>query len=212
MQLTISKENFYHICHLLAQKDSDLQRIIETYGLPPFWTRPNIFQTLVLTILEQQVSLASAYAAYKKLKQKVGFVTPKKILALSNEDLRACYLSRQKTVYVKELATAIVKKRLSLKKLLLASDDEIRTTLKQIKGIGDWTVDVYLIHALHRTDLFPLGDVGLVTSLKEVKQLDKGATKAEMLAVAESWRPYRTVATILLWHAYIKKRGLKVIG
>ncbi len=212
MHPTISKENFYHICHLLAQKDPDLQRIVDTYGLPPFWTRPNIFQTLVLTILEQQVSLASAYAAYKKLKQKIGFVTPKKILALSAEDLRACYLSRQKTVYVKELATAIVKKRLSLKKLSLAADDEIRTELKQIKGIGDWTVDVYLIHALHRTDLFPLGDVGLVTSLKEVKQLGKAATKAEMLAVAESWRPYRTVATILLWHAYIKKRGLKVIG
>ena len=210
MHPTISKENFHHICHHLAQKDSDLQRIVDTYGLPPFWTRPNIFQTLVLTILEQQVSLASAYAAYQKLKQKIGFVTPKKILALSAEDLRACYLSRQKTVYVKELATAIVKKRLSLKKLSLAPDDEIRTTLKQIKGIGDWTVDVYLIHALHRTDLFPLGDVGLVTSLKEVKQLDKSATKAEMLAVAESWRPYRTVATILLWHAYIQKRGLKL--
>ena len=212
MHPTISKENFHHICQELAQKDSDLQSIIETYGLPPFWTRPNIFQTLVLTILEQQVSLASAYAAYKKLKQKIGFVTPKKILALSSEDLRACYLSRQKTVYVKELATAIVKKQLSLKKLSLAPDDEIRATLKQIKGIGDWTVDVYLIHALHRTDLFPLGDVGLVTSLKEVKRLHKGATKAEMLAVAEAWRPYRTVATILLWHAYIRKRGLKVIG
>lgn len=212
MHPTISKENFHSICYELAQRDPDLQRIIDTYGLPPFWTRPNIFQTLVLTILEQQVSLASAYSAYQKLKQKMGFITPKKVLSLSAEELRACYLSRQKITYVKELATAIVKKRLSLKKLSLASDDEIRITLKQIKGIGDWTVDVYLIHALHRTDLFPLGDVGLVTSLKEVKRLDKNATKFEMLAIAELWQPYRTVATILLWHAYIQKRGLKVIG
>ncbi len=210
MHPTFSKENFHHICHELAQKDSDLKAIIDEYGLPPMWTRPNIFQTLILTILEQQVSLASAYAAYKKLKEKIGFVTPKKILAMKEEELRACYFSRQKTVYAKALATAIVTKKIGLKKLSLASDDEIRTTLKGVKGIGDWTVDVYLIHALHRTDLFPLGDVALVNSLKEIKQLNKNTTKAEMLAVADLWRPYRTIATMILWHAYIKKRGLKI--
>ncbi len=212
MHQTYSKENFHYICDLLGERDADLKAIIDKQGYPPLWTRPNIFQTLILTILEQQVSLASAYAAYKKLKEKIGFVTPKKILALSAEELRSCYFSRQKTVYAKELATAIVKKKISLKKLSLASDEEIRTTLKEVKGIGDWTVDVYLIHALHRTDLFPLGDVGLVTSLKEVKGLERTAKKAEMLAVAEPWRPYRTIATMILWHYYITKRGLKVIG
>ena len=212
MHQTYSEENFHHICDLLGEKDSDLQAIIDKHGYPPLWSRPNVFQTLILTILEQQVSLASAYAAYKKLKEKIGFVTPKKILALSAEELRSCYFSRQKTVYAKELATAITIKKISLQKLSLASDDEIRTTLKEVKGIGDWTVDIYLIHALHRTDLFPLGDVALVNSLKEIKHLDKGATKAEMLAVAEPWRPYRTIATMILWHHYIKKRGLKVIG
>ena len=212
MHNAFSKENFHHICHFLAQKDSDLKAIIDRYGYPPMWTRPNIFQTLILTILEQQVSLASAYAAYKKLKEKIGFVTPKKILLLSAEELRACYFSRQKIVYAKALATAITKKQIRLKKLSLASDEEIRTILKEVKGIGDWTVDVYLIHALHRTDLFPLGDIALVNSLKETKHLDKQATKAEMLAIAESWRPYRTIACMILWHAYIQKRGLKVIG
>lgn len=211
MHQTYSKENFHHICDLLAETDTDLKAIINKHGYPPLWSRPNIFQTLILTILEQQVSLASAYAAYKKLKEKTGFVTPEKILNLSAEELRSCYFSRQKTVYAKELATAVVKKRLSLKKLALASDDDIRTTLKEVKGIGDWTVDIYLIHALHRTDLFPLGDVALVNSLKEIKRLDKNATKAEMLAVAELWRPYRTIATMILWHYYIKKRGLKVM-
>ena len=211
MHQTYSKENFHHICDLLAETDTDLNAIINKHGYPPLWSRPNIFQTLILTILEQQVSLASAYAAYKKLKEKTGFVTPEKILNLSAEELRSCYFSRQKTVYAKELATAVVKKRLSLKKLALASDDDIRTTLKEVKGIGDWTVDIYLIHALHRTDLFPLGDVALVNSLKEIKRLDKNATKAEMLAVAELWRPYRTIATMILWHYYIKKRGLKVM-
>ena len=95
--------------------------------------------------------------------------------------------------------------------MALGTDDEIRTELKRIKGIGDWTVDVYLMHALQRTDLFPLGDVALVNSLKDVKHLPPKTTKEEMLQIAENWRPYRTIATMILWHAYIKKRGLKVV-
>jgi len=207
-----TKDDFYLICDQLSKKDKDLQGIIKTHGHPPMWTRPGTFQTLILTILEQQVSLASAYAAFKKLRQKVGFVTPAKILALSDEELRACYFSRQKIIYARELATAIQTKKLSLKKLAAATDDEIRTELKKIKGIGDWTVDVYLMHALQRTDLFPLGDIALVNSLKEIKQLAKDISKEEMLRIAESWRPYRTVASMILWHAYIQKRGIKLQG
>jgi DNA-3-methyladenine glycosylase II len=210
MHNTYTKETFHGICLSLAEKDDALKSIIDQYGLPPMWSRPAIFQSLILTILEQQVSLASAYSAYKKLKAKIGFVTPEKILRLSDEELRACYFSRQKIVYARALATAIISKQINLKKLSIAPDEEIRTTLKQIKGIGDWTVDVYLMHALQRTDLFPLGDIALVNSLKEVKQLHPKVTKEEMLAIAESWRPYRTIASMILWHAYIQKRGMKV--
>ena len=96
MHNVYSKDNFHNICKLLAQKDPHLKAIIDEYGLPPMWSRPAIFQTLILTILEQQVSLASAYAAYKKLKEKIGFVTPKKLLTLTDEEMRACYFSRQK--------------------------------------------------------------------------------------------------------------------
>jgi DNA-3-methyladenine glycosylase II len=176
------------------------------------WSRPATFQSLILTILEQQVSLASAYAAFKKLREKIGTVTPVKLLALSDEELRACYFSRQKIVYARELANAIQEKRLQLKKLSAAPDEHIRTELKKIKGIGDWTVDVYLMHALQRTDLFPLGDIALVNSLKEVKGLHPHVTKEEMLQIAEAWRPYRTVAAMILWHAYIIKRGIKIQG
>jgi DNA-3-methyladenine glycosylase II len=207
-----SSDDFVAICNKLAKKDKELKAIIKQHGHPPMWQRPAIFQSLILTILEQQVSLASAYAAFKKLKQKIGFVTPAKILSLSDEELRACYFSRQKIIYARGLATAIQTKQLSLKKLALATDDEIRVELKKIKGIGDWTVDVYLMHALQRTDLFPLGDIALVNSLKEVKQLHPKVTKEEMLRIAESWRPYRTVASMILWHAYIKKRGIKIQG
>ena len=210
--LVFNETSFRRICRKLAKKDSDLANIIKEYGFPPMWTRPATFQTLILTILEQQVSLASAYAAFKKLKERIGFVTPAKILALTDEELRACYFSRQKIVYARELATAIKKRKINLKQLSLLPDEAIRNVLIQLKGIGHWTIDVYLMHALQRTDLFPLGDIALVNSLKETKQLSKDISKDEMLKIAEPWRPYRTIAAMILWHAYIQKRGIKLQG
>src|SRR5689334_465700 len=132
---TFHKDNFFHLCNVLSKKDKHLRNIIKTHGHPPMWTRPATFQSLILFILEQQVSLASAYAAFKKLKQKVGFVTPSKILALTDDELRACYFSRQKIVYARELARAIQKKDLRLGHLHDKHEDEIRVELKKIKGI-----------------------------------------------------------------------------
>lgn len=212
MHQTFDSANFKKICNKLCRIDKDLHAVIRQYGHPPMWTRPATFQTLILFILEQQVSLASAYAAFKKLKERVGYVTPAKILSLTDADLRSCYFSRQKIIYARELAKAILTKQLKLNKFSNDHEDEIRVELKKIKGIGDWTVDVYLMHSLQRTDLFPLGDIALVNSLKEIKKLHAHVTKEKMLAIAESWRPYRTVASMILWHAYIQKRGIKLQG
>ena len=99
-------ENFIPFCDELARRDNELKSVIGQYGYPPMWTRPGTFQTLILTILEQQVSLASAYAAFKKLRERIGLVTPAKLLSLSDEELRACYFSRQKMLYARELANA----------------------------------------------------------------------------------------------------------
>ena len=210
--VVFNDDNFYQFCDVLAKKDKDLQKIMKQYGYPPMWTRPASFQTLILFILEQQVSLASAYAAFKKLRERIGYVTPSKILSLTDAELRACYFSRQKIVYARELAKAVQSRQLRLKKFSNAHEDEVRIELKKIKGIGDWTVDVYLMHALQRSDLFPLGDVALVNSLKETKQLHPQITREKMLAIAEPWRPYRSVASMILWHAYIQKRGIKLQG
>jgi DNA-3-methyladenine glycosylase II len=209
---SFSAETFTTICTLLAKKDKDLAAIIKQYGHPPMWSRPATFQTLILTILEQQVSLASAYAAFKRLTEKVGYVTPQKILALTDEEMRACYFTRQKMGYARGLATAIKTKKLVLSHLTNKPDEEIRTELKKLKGIGDWTVDVYLMHALQRSDLFPLGDIALVNSMRENKNLGKDFPKEKMLTIAEPWKPYRTIATMILWHAYIKKKGIKILG
>lgn len=207
-----NKNNFFRLCDKLARKDADLAGIIRQYGYPPMWTRPATFQSLILFILEQQVSLASAYAAFKKLRDKVGFVTPSKILLMSDAELRSCYFSRQKMVYARELALAVQKKKISLKKLSALPDEEVREQMIKLKGIGHWTIDVYLMHSLQRTDLFPLGDIALVNSLKETKRLPKDVSKERMLKIAEPWRPYRTIASMILWHSYIKKRNIKLQG
>ena len=210
--LVFNETSFAAICKKLAKKDADLASVIKQHGLPPMWTRPNTFQTLILTILEQQVSLAAAYAAFKKLKEKIGNVTPAKLLKLTDEEMGACYFTRQKMGYARGLAVAVQSKRIVLKKLAVLPDEEVRHILIQLKGIGHWTIDVYLMHALQRTDLFPLGDIALVNSLKEIKQLPNDIRKEEMLSIAEPWRPYRTVAAMILWHAYIKKRGINLQG
>lgn len=205
---TFDKNNFIVFCDQLAKQDTHLKLIIDTHGYPPLFSRKPTFETLIHIILEQQVSLASAKAALKKLKEKIGSVIPEKIIALTNEELRACYFSRQKIVYAKHLAETIINKQLNLKKLAALPDEVIRTTLKKIKGIGDWTTDVYLMMALQRADLFPVGDIALVNSMKEVKGLLKHTCKEELLLIAAQWKPYRTIAAYLLWHAYIKKRNI----
>ena len=189
---------------------TSIKLIIGTYSYPPVFARSPTFETLLHIILEQQVSLASAKAALKKLKEKIGTISPEKLLLLSDIELRACYFSRQKIIYSRELATAIISKQLNLDELILLPDETVRTELKKIKGIGDWTTDVYMMMAMQRTDLFPVGDIALVNSMKAIKYLPKQTGAAALLLMAEKWRPYRTVAAFLLWHAYIKKRGIKL--
>ncbi len=207
---TFDATSFKNLCNQLSKKDKKFQTIIASHGYPPLWSRSNSFASLIHIILEQQVSLASAKAAFIKLKNYIGIITPKKILALTDAELRACYFSRQKTIYARALAEAIESKQLQLKKLAPLPDELIRTELKKIKGIGDWTVDVYLLFVLKRADVFPTGDLAMMNALKEVKQLPNNTTKEYVLALAEKWRPYRSIACCLLWHYYLKTRNKMV--
>jgi DNA-3-methyladenine glycosylase II len=204
------KNNFQSTCDILASRDSALNKILKTYGYPPYWVRPNSFETLLLIILEQQVSIAAAYAAYMKLKQRIGKILPQKILQLTDVELRACYFSRQKIIYARELAIAVITKQIVLKKFVFLSGQIIRGKLKQLKGIGDWTVDIYLIHALRRSDVLPLGDLALVNAIKMIKE-NNTITKEEIVQFSEHWIPYRSIATMILWHYYIQKKNIKLI-
>jgi DNA-3-methyladenine glycosylase II len=204
------KANFSSLCDLLSKKDQHLKAIISQYGYPPMWTRPASFSTLIHIILEQQVSLASAKAAFVKLKEKIGTITPQKLLVLTDAEMRACYFSRQKTIYARHLSAGFFSKQLNLKKLSLLPDEKIREELKRIKGIGDWTVDIYLLFALQRTNIFPTGDLAMINAFKEIKKLEKQISKEEIVALSENWKPHRSIGTILLWHYYIQKRGLRI--
>jgi DNA-3-methyladenine glycosylase II len=205
-----TSDNFQHLCNELAERDLIFKNILQQHSYPPMWTRPASFATLIHIVLEQQVSLASARAAFNKLKEKLGTITPARLLQLTDEELRACYFSRQKTVYARHLAEAFISKKIQLRKLTASHDDDVRGVLKQVKGIGDWTADVYLLFALQRTDIFPIGDLAMVNALKEIKQLPAHTSREHLLLLADAWRPLRSIAAMLLWHHYIKSRNIKL--
>lgn len=198
-----NRENFHSICDTLASMDDDLALILATHHYPPMWTRPNTLESLIHIILEQQVSLASALAALNKLKERLTEITPAAFLSLTDGELKACYFSRQKIIYTRGLATALLEKKLDLAYLESLSDDEVRAILITLKGIGNWTIDVYLMFVLQRADIFPIGDLAALNALRRVKLLPKDTPKEHLSAIAAGWQPYRSVAAMLLWHLYL---------
>ncbi|MES2061718.1 MAG: DNA-3-methyladenine glycosylase [Bacteroidota bacterium] len=206
MPQQFTKANYNTICDELAQIDADFAGVIRLYGYPPMWTRPNTFETLVHIILEQQVSLASALSALNKLRERVQEITPARVLLLTDAEMRECYCSRQKTAYIKYLAEAIISGQIDLEAFQQMEDADIRNRLTALKGIGNWTVDVYLMFVLQHTDVLPIGDLAIVNAIKRLKSLPKETQKEELLILAEQWKPYRTVASMLLWHYYLSDR------
>lgn len=187
----------------LSLRDRDLSRVVARYGPPQMWEREPGFASLVFIMLEQQVSLASARAAYERLLTFVPALTPENFLRLDDATLRAAYFSRQKTSYVRDLARRVVAGELDLEGLAAKSDDEARAELMLIKGIGPWTADVYLLRALMRPDAWPAGDLALVIAAERVKRLKERPTFERMERLAERWRPWRAVAARILWQFYL---------
>lgn len=190
----------------LSETDDDLARVARVYGLPPLWKREEGFATLLLTILEQQVSLASALAAFERLRAATPQVTPGNFLLFDDAQLRAFGFSRQKALYCRLLARAIVDGELDLAALSSLGDDEARAELLKLKGVGAWTAEVYLLRALLRLDAWPAGDLALQLAAQQVKRLPARPTAVELDALAERWRPRRAVAARLLWLHYLAGR------
>nr|WP_315189247.1 DNA-3-methyladenine glycosylase 2 family protein [uncultured Flavobacterium sp.] len=192
----------------LTQNDIVFKNIINQYGSPTIPKRSEGFETLVLLILEQQVSIDSAKAIFLKLKEKEPDFNPEKLLSLSDESFRLLGVSRQKTSYIKALSTAILNNDIELCTLKSKTAQEVREELIKIKGIGNWTIDIYLMFCLQEPDLLPLGDIAVVNTMKELFDIHE---KEAMEVYAQNWIPYRSMATFLLWHYYLNKRNRTVI-
>ena len=191
----------------LAARDAVLGRIVERFGAPPLWDRRPGFPTLVQIILEQQVSLASAAAAFGRLQARLEPVTPAGFLQLTDAELLAVGFSRQKARYVRALSSALVEGTIDLQALDGRDDEAVERELLAIPGVGPWTATIYLLMALRRPDAWPASDIALAQSLAEAGGLQRRPTPDEMTVLAEAWRPWRAVAARILWHGYLETRA-----
>jgi len=187
----------------LTARDARLARIVDELGTPPLWAREPGFATLLYIILEQQVSLASARAAFGRLQAAAAPLTAERFLGLDDATLRAVGFSRQKTRYGRELASAILSGSLDLDSLEAMEDDAAKRELMKIVGIGRWTADIYLLQALCRPDVWPTGDLALAAAAMRVLGLPTTPTPAELDSLGDGWRPWRAVAARILWLDYI---------
>ncbi len=205
--IRLSSENIAAAADWLAGQDPVLFHVVKKYGPPPLWAREPNFKTLVHLILEQQVSLASANACFQKL--LVLFdgqpFEPIVFLTFSDEKLRAIGFSRQKTSYSRHLADALIAEKLDLAALENLPDEAVKTELKKLKGIGDWTADIFLSECLLRPDVLPKGDIAMLEAIKVLKSLPARPAHDHFLTITEHWRPWRSVGTRLLWHFYLNE-------
>ena len=187
----------------LSDVDEELATIARRHGPPPLWARPPGFATIVRIILEQQVSLKAAATIYRRLQLQVGRVTAARLALCHVDDLRAAVITGSKSSYIIGLAEAVREGRIDLPELPHLSDDQVRARLTNLRGIGPWTSDVYLLMVLRRPDIWPVGDLALAISVQRVKGLRKRPTDDRMLRMAKAWRPWRSVAARLLWQDYL---------
>jgi DNA-3-methyladenine glycosylase II len=205
--MILNEEAFFQGVRFLADRDEHLANVVKTYGQPRLWVRDPGFPTLVYIILEQQVSLASAKAAFDRLNGIVRPLTPRRFLKLTNAELLRIGFSRQKTLYTRLLAESLSRRYFDLGDLHDLEDDAVRKMLTTFKGIGKWTADIYLLSALRRPDIWPTGDLALATAVHEVKRLRQRPSPERLEKMSEPWRPWRAVAARLFWHHYLSKRG-----
>jgi DNA-3-methyladenine glycosylase II len=199
----LDEERLLEAVEILADRDPDLASVVRRHGPPPLWARPPGFPTLIRIILEQQVSLSSAKAAYDRLVTRTGEPTPETFLELSDGELRGIGFSRQKARYVRLLAGSLLSGSLDLGELEGLGDDEARGRLMELKGIGRWSADIYLLMALRRPDVWPRSDLALINAVARIKGLVAPPSPEEFDAIGEAWRPWRSAAARIAWFEYL---------
>jgi len=205
MRAPLTDRGLAHGARKIASVDRDLAGVLARHGTPPRWGRDPGFATLVQIILEQQVSLASGRAAFTRVLAVAGTMAPAHVARLSERQLRAAGLTRQKAAYVRGLARSIVSGEFDLDAVARMDDDSAHAALITLKGIGPWSADIYLLMALGRRDIWPRHDLALASAMRDVKRLRSLPTPERQLEIAEAWRPWRAVAARLMWHHYLSR-------
>jgi DNA-3-methyladenine glycosylase II len=187
----------------LARRDPVLKALIRHVGPCTLWHQPNHFFLLARAIVSQQISTKAAESIGARLAKAAGRrgITPKGILALSEETLRSAGLSAAKTRYMRDLAEKVHSGEVPLDKLHELEDEEVIERLVVIKGIGRWTAEMFLIFSLGRLDVLPVDDLGLRAGVMKQYGLAELPKKAELIEIGEPWRPYRSIATWYLWRS-----------
>lgn len=191
----------------LVAADPDLADVVATAGRPAFWTRPATFATLVLLILEQQVSLASGKAVFDRLRAVVGEVVPSSIAELPDEDLRAVGTTRQKASYIADLAQGILDGAVDWDAMSAGPRHVARPALLEVRGIGPWTADVWLLACRRLPDEWPIGDRALQVGCAEVVGHPEPLVGDDLVAAGQRWAPDRSTAARLVWHGYLARRA-----
>jgi len=206
----LTRESLREGARALAARDPDLAHIVRRLGDPPVWGRRPGFSTLIRIILEQQVSLLSARAMYRRLDAHVNGTTPGAVHALRVAGLRKLGFTRQKAAYCHGLAKRVLDGSLDLQAVARSSDVAGRVALLAVPGLGPWSVDIYYLMALRRPDVWPQGDLALAASLRDIKRLRGLPSRRDQEMLTDHWRPWRSVAARILWLHYLAERGQRV--
>lgn len=197
-----SKKSIKAHVEALASREPAFARVLERHGMPEPRNSERGAQTLLRTIVGQQVSVAAARSMWAKLEAAFGSPPDlKKLLAATDEELRAAGMSRQKSGYIRSLAGLVISGELDLENLP-EDDEEAIAVLTKIKGIGRWSAEIYLLFAEGRADVFPAGDLAVMIELGRLMGLDEKPSEKQLRELAEAWRPYRGAAAVLAWHSY----------
>jgi DNA-3-methyladenine glycosylase II len=186
----------------LTERETAVAGVVDKFGGPDPRVSERGAQTLLRTIVGQQVSVAAARSMWAKLEAAFGSPPDlNKLLKASDDELRAAGMSRQKSGYIRSLAQLVLSGELDLENLP-TDDEEAIALLTKIKGIGRWSAEIYLLFAEGRPDVFPAGDLAVMIELGRLMGLDEKPSEKQLRELAEAWRPYRGAAAVLAWHSY----------
>ena len=201
----LNKKNIYEGYDYLSKIEPAFKKILieKNFNIPSF-NRKEGFEGMISLITEQQLSVSSAKAIFKRISTLVDPFTPENFLKESEKKLKNTGLSKQKINYCSGIAQKIINKELNLNLLKKKNDDEVIKELTEIKGIGEWTAKCYLMACLKRIDIWPSSDLGLVVAVQKIKKLTDRPDFLTLDKMANSWSPYRSVAALILWSTYDK--------